>query len=139
MSQEGLSDEERETLRLIDLEILASWLNIFSSLLLIDSGERSKREILSGEDDNGGGWLGTPTEEAFDSILVSFVSTLLFAGVAFCRLDMICADILSGKSQRSLWPNLSISLGFIYSLIGQLLKYDGVLGRMEEQESITIL
>jgi len=139
MSYEGLSDEERETLRLIDLEIVAALLSIFSSLLLIDSGQRSKREILSGEDDNGGGALGTPTEEAFDAILVSFISTLLFAGVSFCRLDMICSDILSGKCDQSLWPNLAISLGFVYSLIGQVLKYDGVVGRMEEQESITVL
>lgn len=139
MSHEGLTDEEKETLRLIDLEILASWLSILSSLLLIDSGERAKREILSGEEDNGDGALGTPTEEAFDALLVNTISTLLYAGVAFTRLDMICADILSGKSDRSLWPNLAISLGFIYSLIGQLLKYDGILGRMEEQETITVL
>ncbi|EKQ52856.1 MULTISPECIES: hypothetical protein [unclassified Clostridium] len=81
----------------------------------------------------------TPSEIAAFSSCLSLYTTLIYTRVSIIRLNEIYNKIQAGTTNFSLTPNINITTGFIYSVIGSLLRTTGAIQRVDEEGKITIL
>ncbi|WP_297418178.1 hypothetical protein [Clostridium sp.] len=81
----------------------------------------------------------TPSEIAAFSSCLSLYATLLYTRISIIRFNEIYNKIQAGATNFSITSNLNITTGFIYSVIGSLLRTAGAIQRVDEEGKLTIL
>lgn len=81
----------------------------------------------------------TPSEIAAFSSCLNLYTILIYTRVSFIRLNEIYNKILAGTTTFSITPNIYGTIGFIYSVIGTLLRTIGAIQRVDEEGKIIIL
>lgn len=124
-------------LELIDKEIQGCYIAIISYIILIASAKQDRLTIL--EESTGFTPTSTATELAALSSYVSLTSSLILGEVAFERLNEIEKNIASGITNASILPNIEIANGYVFSIIGNMLKVSGTVRKVKEQANTSIL
>lgn len=124
-------------LELIDKEIQGCYIAIISYIILIASAKQDRLTIL--EESTGFTPTSTATELAALSSYVALTSSLILGKVAFERLNEIEKNIASGITNASILPNIEIANGYVFSIIGNMLKVSGTVGKVKEQANTSIL
>lgn len=134
-----LTGNDELDLELIEKEISGSILVIFAYIILIISADQARQSIL----ENAEGMKsssGSQSAElaAFGSGLV-LLSNIILGEVAFARLKELQDSIEAGTSTLSIIPNLNISTGYSFTILGNMFKSLGAFQRVAEQAQTTIL
>ncbi|MGV3026563.1 hypothetical protein ACED96_12670 [Clostridium thermobutyricum] len=124
-------------LELIDKEIQGCYIAIISYIILIASAKQDRLTIL--EESTGFTPTSTATELASLSSYVALTSSLILGEVAFERLNEIEKNIASGITNASILPNIEIANGYVFSIIGNMLKVSGTVRKVKEQANTSIL
>lgn len=124
-------------LELIDKEIQGCYIAIISYIILIASAKQDRLTIL--EESTGFTTTSTATELAALSSYVALTSSLILGEVAFERLNEIEKNIASGITNASILPNIEIANGYVFSIIGNMLKVSGTVRKVKEQANTSIL
>ncbi|OPX44643.1 hypothetical protein [Clostridium thermobutyricum] len=124
-------------LELIDKEIQGCYIAIISYIILIASAKQDRLTIL--EESTGFTPTSTATELAALSSYVALTSSLILGEVAFERLNEIEKNIASGITNASILPNIEIANGYVFSIIGNMLKVSGTVRKVKEQANTSIL
>lgn len=124
-------------LELIDKEIQGCYIAIISYIILIASAKQDRITIL--EESTGFTPTSTATELAALSSYVALTSSLILGEVAFERLNEIEKNIASGITNASILPNIEIANGYVFSIIGNMLKVSGTVRKVKEQANTSIL
>lgn len=132
-----LTGNDELDLELIDKEIQGCYIAIISYIILIASAKQDKLTIL--EESTGFTPTSTATELAALSSYVALASSLILGEVAFERLNEIEKNIASGITNASILPNIEIANGYVFSIIGNMLKVSGTVGKVKEQANTSIL
>lgn len=132
-----LTGNDELDLELIDKEIQGCYIAIISYIILIASAKQDRLTIL--EESTGFTPTSTATELAALSSYVALASSLILGEVAFERLNEIEKNIASGITNASILPNIEIANGYVFSIIGNMLKVSGTVGKVKEQANTSIL
>lgn len=124
-------------LELIDKEIQGCYIAIISYIILIASAKQDRLTIL--EESTGFTTTSTATELAALSSYVALTSSLILGEVAFERLNEIEKNIANGITNASILPNIEIANGYVFSIIGNMLKVSGTVRKVKEQANTSIL
>lgn len=132
-----LTGNDELDLELIDKEIQGCYIAIISYIILIASAKQDRLTIL--EESTGFTPTSTATELAALSSYIALASSLILGEVAFERLNEIEKNIASGITNASILPNIEIANGYVFSIIGNMLKVSGTVGKVKEQANTSIL
>jgi hypothetical protein len=113
------------TFDLINSENLAQVIFIISSLLGIETGIKGKQAELEKQQGLSAESQSTTIKTAeivITSILLSVLSYLIFLKTAISRKNQVQQEIQTGASNASIAPNMIIIVGFIFSIVGALLR-----------------
>ncbi len=145
-------------LELIEIEIAATYVDIFSSLLGLVAARQAEQVIIQkamqpqqqnqqqntntnqnqNQQQQDTTIHPTPSElGAFASCLGVF-TILIYTRVSFIRLNEINDMIQKHQTNFTIGPNINITVGFLYSAIGNLLRTIGAIQRVKEESEITI-
>lgn len=80
----------------------------------------------------------TPSEISAIASCLGVYTELIYLKVSFIRLNELYNNIQRGNTSFSIGPNINITVGLLYSLIGRLLKTIGAIQRVNEEAQITI-
>lgn len=80
----------------------------------------------------------TPSELASIASCLGVYTILIYTRVSFIRLNELYNNIQAGTTNFVLGPNINITVGFLYSVMGNLLRAIGAIQRVEEEAQITI-
>lgn len=80
----------------------------------------------------------TPAELSAIAACLGVYTILIYTRVAFIRLNQIYNQIQAGTTNFTLTPNINITTGFLYSVVGNLLRAIGVIQRIEEEAEIVV-
>lgn len=164
---------------LLQIEISATYIDIFSSILGLIAAEKAKELIMQNAADNtkknqaqqnqskssnyykskkknnnktqnsnnnkqGQGnqqqqvQHPTPSEIATIASCLGVYTILIYTRVSIIRFYELYSQIQDGTSNFSLTPNINITVGFLYSVIGSIIRTVGAIQRVDEEAQVTI-
>ncbi|GFP76110.1 hypothetical protein [Clostridium fungisolvens] len=126
-------------LALIQKEKSASLIVILAYIILITSANKEREIILKKQRGISTSNDLEPTQLVVLSSSLTLIGNIFLGEIAFVRLRELQKNIQSGESNFSLTPNLNITTGFMFSIIGSIFKTVGVIQRANEQAQTTIL
>lgn len=126
---------------LIQYERLAAFIGITAYIILLIASDQSEAKLIAEETKDKS--LESSSDPSVTTAIASFLlflNTIILANNAFVRLYKKKQDIINGKETDSIVPNINISTGFIFGIIGNSLRLLGSLQRASESgNNITIL
>ncbi|MBK1811631.1 hypothetical protein JHL18_13485 [Clostridium sp. YIM B02505] len=131
--------DDKLDLALIQKEKSASLIIILAYIILINSANKEREIILKKQRGINTSNDLEPTQLVVLSSSLALVGNIFLGEIAFARLRELQKNIQSGESNFSITPNLNITTGFIFSILGSIFKTIGVIQRANEQAQITIL
>ena len=177
----NLTGNDELDLELLQIEISATYIDIFSSILGLIAAEKAKELIIQNaasnakknqsqqnQNKNPNSANGktkkknnnntqnsnnskqkqdsqqqqvqhpTPSEIATIASCLGVYTILIYTRVSIIRFYELYSQIQDGTSNFSLTPNINITLGFLYSVIGSILRTVGAIQRVDEEAQITI-
>ena len=126
---------------LIQYERLAAFIGITAYIILLIASDQSEAKLIAEEtEDKSLESTGDPSVTTAIASFLLFLNTIILANNAFVRLYKKKQDIINGKETDSIVPNINISTGFIFGIIGNSLRLLGALQKASESgDNITIL
>lgn len=133
-----LSGNDKLDLELIQIEISQTLVYILANTIALISAALARQIIIQ----RASGIQPSDSKSSQLSALASglgLLSNITLGEVAFVRLHETENNIQSGASTFSITPNVNITTGYLYSIIGSFLRTLGALQRVNEEAQITIL
>jgi hypothetical protein len=130
---------EKLDLALIQKEKSASFVIILAYIVLINSANKEKEIILKKQRGITASNDLEPTQLVVLASLLSLIGNMLLGEIAYARLRELEKNIQSGESNFSIRPNLNITTGYVFTILGGIFKSIGVIQRSNEQAQTTIL
>ena len=115
-----ISDEDKESLRLLSLQLRAILIDYYGETLLWNSTMQGISYILEKYDNIDGNEHNTtlaPDIVALQSTEVFLAAKIIFSNVSFTRFDIVSKKKAEGTFKYSLQPNIDINTANILSLI----------------------
>ncbi|OOM75752.1 hypothetical protein CLPUN_31070 [Clostridium puniceum] len=136
-------------LELIEISLSCLYIDLFSNILFIISTQKSKELIIqrimqsqqNQQQTESQQEVQHPTPTEIDAIAscLGIYTILIYTRISIIRLNELYKNIQEGTTDFTLGPNINITVGFLYSIIGNLLRTIGVIQRVKEEAEITIL